>query len=118
MELLNTETGRIIAMIVVVLLAFLLSSLVKKLMYFLYAKISGKRDVEPGKFFLLTILLRIIIIVVGVSYAISLEPTIESSSKSLLASAGIATNRTRPDHGLWLFRSGRAAICGDNPGRR
>ena len=33
------------------------------------------------------------------------------------AIAGIATRRTGPDHGLWLFRSGRAAICGNNSGR-
>lgn len=91
MEFVNTETSRIIAMIVVVILAFLLSSLVKKLMYFLFRKISGKREVEPGKFYLFTVLLQFAIIVIGVGYAISFEPSIESSSKSLLASAGIAT---------------------------
>lgn len=91
MAFFETETGRIIAMIVVILLAVLLSSLVKKLMSFLFIKISGKREVEPGGFYLTTVAMRFVIILIGVSYAISFEPAIQSMSKSLLASAGIAT---------------------------
>jgi small-conductance mechanosensitive channel len=91
MEFLKTETGRILTMIVVILLAVLLSSLAKKLMNFLFIKISGKREVEPGGFYLITVAMRFVIILIGVSYAISFEPSIKSMSKSLLASAGIAT---------------------------
>jgi small-conductance mechanosensitive channel len=91
MEFLKTETGRIIAMVLVIIIAFWLGWLVKKLMYFIYKKASGKHKVDPGRFFLIAAVTRFTILLLGVGYAISLEPSIKSFSTSLLAGAGIAT---------------------------
>jgi small conductance mechanosensitive channel len=91
MEFFKTDVGLIISMILVIILFSLVSSLVKKLMTFIYMKISVKHKTDPGRFLLFSSIIRFTIIFIGVSYAISLHPSIKSLSTSLLASAGIAT---------------------------
>ena len=91
MEFFKTDAGIIISMILVIILFSLISRLVNKLMTFLYLKISEKHKPDPGKFLLLSTIVRFTIIFIGVSYAISLHPSIKSVSTSLLASAGLAT---------------------------
>ncbi len=87
----NTESGRIILMILVLFASVLLGWLVKKGMTFLYKKSRARHKTDAGKFLLITSFMRLAILLIGVSYAISLEPNIKSWTTSLLASAGIAT---------------------------
>jgi small-conductance mechanosensitive channel len=91
MEFFNTDTGRILAMIMILIVSFWLGWMIKKIIYLLYKKVYRKRHLDPGRLFLFAALFRIIIIVIGVGFAISLVPGIKSISTSLLASAGIAT---------------------------
>ena len=90
-NLLNSEIGRIILMILVILASMLLGWLVKKLIIFIFLKKASKRKRDPGKSIFLIFILRLIILFVGISYAISLDPNIESATTSFLASAGVAT---------------------------
>lgn len=92
MEFFKTEHGHLLAMILIIILSFFLAWLVKKFMRFIYYKTADRRHiVDTGHFLLITTLIRLIIIVVGIAYAISFEPSIETVSTSLLASAGIVT---------------------------
>lgn len=90
-KFLNSEHGRIVIMVLILLASVLAGWLIKKAMYFFYVKRSAKRKIEPGTFLLITSFIRLTILVIGVSYAISIEPGIKSVTTSLLASAGIAT---------------------------
>jgi small-conductance mechanosensitive channel len=91
MEFFNTETGRIIAMIMILTGTFWLSWMMKKIYYHIYKNLLAKHRSDPGRFFLFAALFRFIIIVVGVGFALSMIPGIKSKSTHLLASAGIAT---------------------------
>jgi len=91
LNLLNSEHGRIILMILVLLFSLLLGWLVKEGVHFIFIKSRTKRKVDPGKYVLIIFLIRLVIMVIGVSYAISLEPHVKSLTTSLLASAGVAT---------------------------
>lgn len=90
-NLLNSEIGRIILMILILLVSVMLGWAVKKGIHLIFIRSSAKRKVDPGKYVLVIFLIRLTILVIGVSYAISLEPSIKSVTTSLLASAGIAT---------------------------
>lgn len=87
----NSEHGRIFLMILIVLVSLVLCWFVKRFIYFVFEKLRVKRKIDPGKMVLLVFVTRLLILMVGVSYAISLEPSIKSATTSLLASAGIAT---------------------------
>lgn len=91
LNLLNSEAGRIISMIVIIIISVLLGWIAKKLIHSLFRKSRAKRKVDPGKYVLLIFFIRVTILIVGISYAISLDPGIRSVTTSLLASAGIAT---------------------------
>jgi len=91
MEFFKTEAGHIVAMILSLIISLWLGWVIKKLIYYLYKKFYKNHHKDPGRFFLFTALVRIIIILIVVGFAISLVPGIKSMSTSLLASAGIAT---------------------------
>ncbi len=91
MDFFTTDTGRLITMIAVLIIAYLATRVLKWLMRTLYRKLSRKYKIEPGKFFLLHSLISIGIILIGVSYAISFEPNLETLTVSFLATAGVAT---------------------------
>lgn len=78
-------------MISIVLFSILLGWIVKKVMLLGFKKTSARRKTDPGKYVLWIFVLRLIILVVGLSYAMTLDPHIESATTSLLASAGVAT---------------------------
>lgn len=91
MEFFQSKAGRVIAMIIILLISIWVGWALKKLAYLLYGRISGKKNIDPGKFFLFSTLLRLFLLIVGVGFAISFVPNIKSVSTSLLASAGIVT---------------------------
>ena len=78
-------------MTIVLIITFMIAYLVKIAMRWFYRKISRKRKIKAGGFYLISVMVRLIIIILGISYAISLEPMVRSLSTSLLASAGLAT---------------------------
>ena len=90
MDFLTTEPGRIISMILIVVITFWLSAQLKNLLYRLRFKILKSKNIEVhGSFFILTSVIQVSIILLGVSYAVSLDPSVKSLSTSLLASAGL-----------------------------
>ena len=91
MEFFTTDTGRLAAMIGIIILTFISSHLLLLILKWVYGKIQGGHKVTPGGFYLFAIVLRLIIILIGISYAISFEPRLKSLSMSFLASAGVAT---------------------------
>ena len=91
MEIMNSEIGRIVSMILILLVSVGVGWIIKKGMFFLFQKSRTRHKTDPGRFLLLTSVVRLVILLIGVSYAISLEPQIKSLTTSLLASAGIAT---------------------------
>jgi small conductance mechanosensitive channel len=91
MEFFTTDTGRLVAMIGIIILTFIGSHVLVKLLKWVYGKIHGRHNITPGGFYLFAVVLRVIIMLVGISYAISFEPRLKSLSMSFLASAGVAT---------------------------
>ena len=91
MNIPDSEFGRIALMIIILLLSVGVGWIIKKGMFFVYQKSSARHKTDPGRFLLITSFLRLAILLIGVSYAISLEPHVKSLTTSLLASAGIAT---------------------------
>jgi small conductance mechanosensitive channel len=91
MEFFATDTGRVVAMAGIIILTFICSHLVLMLLKWVYGKIQSDQKISPGGFYLFAAVLRLIIILLGISYAISFEPRLESLSMSFLASAGVAT---------------------------
>jgi small conductance mechanosensitive channel len=91
MEFFTTDMGRLVAMIGVIILTFIGSHLLLMLLKWVYGKIQSDQKISPGGFYLFAMVLRLIIILLGISYAISFEPRLESLSMSFLASAGVAT---------------------------
>lgn len=87
----NTEQGLIVMMILIVLASLVLGWIVKKVMHLIYSRRTSKHKVDPGKYVLIIFITRLILFCVGVGYAISLDPNIESATTSFLASAGVAT---------------------------
>ncbi|MDX2444158.1 MAG: mechanosensitive ion channel family protein [Bacteroidales bacterium] len=87
----NTEAGRIISMILILLISVLLGWMVKEGILYVFKKSRAKRKIDPGKYVLSIFIIRLAILVLGVSYAISLEPHVKSMTTSLLAGAGVAT---------------------------
>jgi small conductance mechanosensitive channel len=91
MEFFTTDTGRLVAMIGIIIGTFIGSHIIILILKWVYGKIKGDPKVTPGGFYLFAVILRLIIILLGISYAISFEPRLESLSMSFLASAGVAT---------------------------
>ncbi len=91
MDILNSEYGRIVLMILIILVSLLLGWIVKKAIYLIFINVRAKRKSDPGIYVLYIFLLRLTILIIGISFAISLEPSIKSATTSLLASAGLAT---------------------------
>lgn len=91
MDLIDSDHGRIVLMILIVFLSVLMTRLVRWCVSWIYKKRSRKKEIDAGGLLLAMFVLDFIIILVGISYAISVEPSIESVSKSFLASAGIVT---------------------------
>jgi small conductance mechanosensitive channel len=91
MEFFTTDTGRLVAMIGIIIGTFIGSHLLLNILKWVYGKIKGDPKITPGGFYLFAVVLRLIIILLGISYAISFEPRLESLSMSFLASAGVAT---------------------------
>ncbi len=91
MEFLTTDTGRLVAMIGIIILTFIGSHLILLILKWIYGKIQGGHKITPGGFYLFAVVLRFIIILLGISFAISFEPRLKSLSMSFLASAGVAT---------------------------
>lgn len=87
----TTEHGRVIMMILVLLFSIFFGWLVKVGAHYIFKKALSKREIDPGNFVLIMFLTRLIIMVVGIGYAISIEPNIKSATTSMLASAGIVT---------------------------
>lgn len=87
----TTEHGRILMMILVLLFSIFLGWLVKVAAHYIFKKALAKREIDPGNFVLVLFLTRLTIMVVGIGYAISIEPNVESATASMLASAGIVT---------------------------
>lgn len=90
-DLKQDEYGRLALMILCVLISVFLGWLVKKIAFYFYSKFDNGHKKDPGKYVLLIFISRIVILVIGVSYAVSLDPNIESATTSFVASAGIAT---------------------------
>jgi len=91
MEFFTTDTGRLVAMIGVIILTFIGSHLLLIILRWVYVKMQGAHKIKPGGFYLFAVVLRLIIILLGISFAISFEPRLKSLSMSFLASAGVAT---------------------------
>jgi small conductance mechanosensitive channel len=91
MEFFTTDMGRLVAMIGVIILTFIGSHLLMLILKWVYGKIQGVHKIKLGKFYLFAVVLRFIIILLGISYAISFEPRLKSLSMSFMASAGVAT---------------------------
>jgi len=91
MTFFGTDMGRLVTMIGIIILTFIVSHLLMLILRRVYVKIEGAHKVKPGSFYLFAVFLRLIVILLGISYAISFEPRLKSLSMSFLASAGVAT---------------------------
>jgi small-conductance mechanosensitive channel len=91
MTFFTTDIGRLVAMIGIIILTFIGSHLLMLILRWVYVKIQGTHEVKPGAFYLFAVVLRVILILLGISFAVSFEPRLKSMSMSFLASAGVAT---------------------------
>ena len=91
MTFFTTDIGRLVAMIGIIILTFIGSHLLMLILRWVYVKIQGTHEVKPGTFYLFAVVLRVILILLGISFAVSFEPRLKSMSMSFLASAGVAT---------------------------
>jgi small conductance mechanosensitive channel len=91
MEFFTTDTGRLVAMVGIITLTFIGSHVLLLILRWVYGKLQGAHKINLGGFYLFAVVLRLIIILIGISYAISFEPRLKSLSMSFLASAGVAT---------------------------
>lgn len=90
-SLIATGTVHIILMFVIIFASLLLGWGVKYAISFIFKKAIAEHKIDTGVLVLVVFVLRLIILMVGFSYAASFEPSIKSVTTSLLASAGIAT---------------------------